>query len=257
MLYGTPAPQPVPTGLADGQWQRGEWLVNGVGHCGACHTPKGSLGGDRSGHQLSGAQMPVVDWYAPPLRGLAGSLSQARFLSAGQSADRAVAGPMAHVVAGSLQHWTTVDVNAAVTYLTSLPKPAARVAIGNTISISALEFERSMTAGAKLYERHCKDCHGTGGEGRSQVYPALAGNVAVQEQPPTNAIRLTLNGGYPPSTAGNPMPAGMPPYRTVMSAQEIADTLTFIRKSWGAQGSVVTAVDVEKYRGAWIGNHHQ
>ena len=100
-----------------------------------------------------------------------------------------------------------------------------------------------MQQGRKIYEENCADCHGDQGEGSAGAYPPLAGNRAVTMDPPANVVRIVLGGGYPPATAGNPRPFGMPPYATVLSDAEIAAVLTMIRASWGNNGSPV------EYRG--------
>jgi mono/diheme cytochrome c family protein len=103
--------------------------------------------------------------------------------------------------------------------------------------------------GARLYDQHCAGCHGDQGEGVPGVYPALAGNRAVVMHTPANAVHLVLEGGFPPATAGNPRPYGMPPFATVLSTDEVAQLLTHIRSSWGNQGTAVSALDVTRYRG--------
>ena len=80
------------------------------------------------------------------------------------------------------------------------------------------------------------------------IYPALAGSRAITTPVATNAIRMVLHGGYAPSTAGNPRPYGMPPFGQSMTDEEVASVVTYIRNSWGNQGTAVSPNDVNRYR---------
>ena len=104
--------------------------------------------------------------------------------------------------------------------------------------------------GAKLYETHCAACHGDKGEGVAGAYPALAGNRAVALASPANLVHIVLRGGFPPTTAGNPRPCGMPPFATVLSDQDVADLLSFLRTAWGHRAGAVSTLEVSRYRGA-------
>jgi mono/diheme cytochrome c family protein len=104
--------------------------------------------------------------------------------------------------------------------------------------------------GAKLYADHCAACHGEQGEGVADAYPALARNRAVALTPPSNLVHMVLRGGFLPTTAGNPRPFGMPPFATVLSDQDVADVLSFLRASWGHRAPAVSTLEVSRYRGA-------
>ena len=106
----------------------------------------------------------------------------------------------------------------------------------------------TMSRGAALYERHCADCHGGQGEGAHPAYPSLARNPSVSEPVPANAIKAVLNGGYPPVTARNARPYGMPPFFGVLGDADVAAVLTFVRASWGNAAAPVSRQDVERYR---------
>lgn len=103
--------------------------------------------------------------------------------------------------------------------------------------------------GARLYEQRCADCHKADGKGAPPAYPPLAGNAALSTESPLNPIRMVLNGGFPPSTAGNPRPYGMPPFGLSMTDQEIAAVVTYIRTSWGNKGRLVLPFEVERAHG--------
>ena len=104
-----------------------------------------------------------------------------------------------------------------------------------------------MQAGAKLYGQHCAACHGERGEGKGP-YPVLAGNRALSMGEPVNAIRVVLNGGFPPGTDGNPRPYGMPPFSHVLDDAQVANLVTYLRASWGNAAAPVSAVQVNRYR---------
>jgi mono/diheme cytochrome c family protein len=106
--------------------------------------------------------------------------------------------------------------------------------------------------GARLYGDHCAGCHGDRGEGVPRAYPPLAGNRAVLMTPSANLVHVVLRGGYPPTTAGNPRPFGMPPFATVLNDADVAELLTHLRASWGNRAPTVTALEVGRYRGASV-----
>jgi mono/diheme cytochrome c family protein len=249
LLYFKPgvyAPQPMHT--AD--WNRGAYLVEGLGHCAACHSPRNGLGA--TGTRLSGGQIPTTGWYAPALdadneAGL-GNWDQAhivQLLRTGVAPRGAVFGPMAEVVNQSLQYLTDADAQAMAVYLKSLPAaPAPR----HTVSVP----DDVMQAGRQLYGHHCADCHGADGRGTSvagnPAYPPLAGNGALTMPDPVNAIRIVLNGGFPPATGGNPRPFGMPPHSPQLDDAEVAAVVTYVRNSWGNAAPAVTAPEVNRWR---------
>lgn len=236
------------------EWNRGAYLAQGLGHCSACHSPRDSLGGTDLKSELGGGMIPVLNWYAPPLNGDAQtSLGNwktehlAALLKTGTAPQRSVSGPMAEVVFGSLQYAKDDDINAMALYLKSLPQQiSAPVAAAENVPD---ETRKNMIkAGAKLYENQCASCHQESGKGVPSIYPALAGSRAITTPVATNAIRMVLHGGYAPSTAGNPRPYGMPPFGQSMTDEEVASVVTYIRNSWGNQGTVISPNDVNRYR---------
>lgn len=232
------------------QWNRGAYLVQGLGHCNECHVERDAFGGMRSDQSLSGGQIPVQNWYAPDLStqangGLAGWSEQdiVDLLKTGQSAKGAAFGPMAEVVARSTQHLNDADLRAIAGYLQSLP---ARP--GVSYEPSQLDTKPILDQGAKIYAARCADCHGKQGEGVAGVYPPLSGNSSVNEPTGINAIRVVLLGGFAPATQGNPRPYSMPPFAQQLSDADVAAVVTYIRQSWGNQAPLVQERDVIKYR---------
>ena len=105
-----------------------------------------------------------------------------------------------------------------------------------------------MSLGKTVYDAQCASCHGAKGQGAPPHYPPLAGNQSIQMTSAVNPIRMVLNGGYPPGTAGNPRPYGMPPFAQTLSDNEVAAVVTYIRVSWGNRGAAVTARDANALR---------
>jgi mono/diheme cytochrome c family protein len=235
-------------------WNRGAYLVNGLGHCAACHGTRNALGAVEA-HGFRGGQLPMRAWHAPALTraGEAGvadwSLEDiAALLHTGRSARGWASGPMAEVVSGSTQHLNAQDLRAMAEYLQRLPAtpPAAQKAF-------TAEPERA-AQGAKLYEAHCAQCHGPQGEGGRTaagqwVVPALAGNRLVGMNPPANLVRAIALGGYGAPTATHPRPFGMPPFTHVMKDDEIGAVVTFLRSQWGHRAAPVSASEVARWRG--------
>ena len=226
----------------------GLYLVEGLGHCSACHSTRNRLGA--SGDTLSGGLIPTIGWYAPSLTsGSEAGLGDwdkehiVALLGTGISPRGSSTGPMAEVVARSLQHLTRDDLGAMAEYLKSLPASESPQP-----DRGAPASQQLLAEGKRIYDAQCVDCHGADGKGRQPAYPPLAGNRAVTLSPAVNAIRMVLNGGFPPGTAGNPRPYGMPPYGHELSDAQVAAVLSYVRGSWGNAAPPVTSPDVNRYR---------
>jgi mono/diheme cytochrome c family protein len=248
------------------QWNRGAYLVRGLGHCNACHATRNALGAQSDMMDLSGGVIPMQNWYAPSLASKAeASVSDwdlshiERLLLTGVAPRGTVLGPMAEVVLQSTQYLTPDDARAISVFLKAVPQPAPSEpgAIGKFIdelqrlgepdttgSLSASVAER----GAKIYGDRCAQCHGDKGEGVPGAYPGLAGNRAVNLPVTANLVQVVLGGGFPPATAGNPRPFGMPPYATALTDQEVAAVISYIRMSWGNRSGTVSERDVARQR---------
>ena len=158
----------------------------------------------------------------------------------------AVYGPMAEVVYNSLQYMTDDDTRAMSVYLKSLGEGSPP-----DVALSKLPIAESsllMRLGRTVYEGGCASCHGAQGAGMTPHFPPLAGNQSIQMDSAVNPIRMVLNGGYPPGTAGNPMPYGMPPFAQTLSDDEVAAVVTYIRLSWGNRGTPVSARQANELR---------
>lgn len=241
-----------PDPARDADWNRGAYLVQGLGHCSACHEARNAVGAIQSADNPSGGL--VLSWYAPSLRATAeASVAEwteadvVALLGSGINAHASTVGPMAEVVYESLQHLVPDDLRAMSVYLRSLPPTAVPEQPAYTrVPVNAV---RGMAeAGATLYREHCADCHGDAGEGRGAAGLALAGNRALTMESAVNNIRVLRFGGYPPGTPGNPRPYGMPPFGTRLSDEQIAEVLTYVRTSWGNNGRAVSAEEVRANR---------
>jgi mono/diheme cytochrome c family protein len=245
--------QPNPNKSAE--WNRGAYLVEGLGHCAMCHTPINALGGSSESQAFEGGLIPMQNWYAPSLTsnkeaGLGEwSIEEiVDLLRNGVSRRGAVYGPMAEVTFNSLQYLNDADVRAVAVYLKSLGQGSPLAA--EVSGIPAPESSLLMSFGQTVYATHCASCHATDGRGMPPDYPPLASNPSIQMQSAVNPIRMVLNGGFPPGTAGNPMPYGMPPFAQTLSDDEVAAVVTYIRAAWGNRGSPVSSRQANELRTA-------
>lgn len=247
------------------QWNRGAWLVQGLGHCGACHTPRGPAYNemgytDRSPLYLTGG---VTDhWYAPNLTGDPGSgLGRwsedeiVTFLRDGHN-DRAYAfGAMAPVVGASTQHLSDDDLHSIAVYLKSLPArepsgqyadtPAARAG-----TMAALHGGTPERPGAGLYLSFCAKCHGADGNGTQGKAPPLAGSSLALSRDATSMLRLIVEGSESPATPGGGASRKMPAFRAQFTDSEIAQVASFVRGAWGNAAPPIAPAEVTRLREA-------
>jgi mono/diheme cytochrome c family protein len=230
-----------PDASRSAEWNRGAYLVRGLGHCDACHASRNMFGAVSHRLDLGGGVIPMQNWYAPPMAGWEAT-HIAALLTTGVAPRATAMGPMAEVVFRSTQYLTAQDARAIATYLhSSTVKPA-------TAQPASRASERALARGASVYAEHCAECHGDRGEGAPPAYPPLAGNPTMNAAVVANGIKAVLNGGYAAATAANPRPYGMPPYFSVLNDQDVAAVLSYVRASWGNSGAPVSALDIERYR---------
>ncbi len=249
-LYFRPAVYRQDTGQSV-QWNRGAYLVQGLGHCNACHSERNALGASSGG--LSGGLISSLGWYAPSLTsdGEAGlgdwdTGHLAQLLKTGVSPRATVFGPMAEVVRESLQYLSDDDVQAMAVYLKTLPHTGGKAARHERDK--SPEAQAFFNLGNDIYVKHCVQCHGYAGKGLPPAYPPLDGNRALLMNEAANPIRIVLNGGFAPATAGNPRPYGMPPFAHTLNDTEVAAVVSFIRANWSNNAPPVNGADVDKYR---------
>jgi len=242
--------QPDP--LQTPQWNRGAYLVQGLGHCAMCHTQVNALGGSSESKAFEGGMIPNQSWYAPSLTsnreaGLGDwSLREiGDVLQVGISSRGTTYGPMAEVVYNSLQYMTDEDTEAMAVYLKALPP---RQSEPPPPSSARLVQPAVMETGRRVYEKQCGMCHGDEGKGHPPSFPPLADNQSITMSSPVNSIRMVLNGGYAPGTRKNPRPHGMPPFAHILDDEQAAAVVTYIRVAWNNTGTPVTPAQVYELR---------
>ncbi len=236
--------KPDPTKSAE--WNRGAYLVQGLGHCGTCHTPKTQLGGDDRARTFQGNALQ--GWFAPNItndteRGLGGwSVADiVAYLKNGHNATTASTGIMGEEITLSSSQMTDGDLTAIATYLKDLP--------GQTSSPAAVSAsDPTMTAGGAIYADECSACHGMDGKGVPYLFPSLAGSPNVRSVDPVSLTRVLIEGARSVATANEPTGPGMPSFAWKLSDDQVGAVLTYIRNSWGASASPVDPRQVEQAR---------
>jgi alcohol dehydrogenase (quinone), cytochrome c subunit len=254
-----------PQASRDAQWNRGAYLVQSLGHCGACHTPRGPAYEERGyteGDRLYLTGGTNDHWFAPNLSADPGSgigrLSAAEiaaFLQHGHGGGLVAFGSMVQVVEDSTQYLSDDDRLAIAAYLKSLPARAvsgrydarSQAALQSAYALKTGNVERP---GAGIYQAYCARCHQSDGMGVPQKYPRLAGNPAVLAPQATSLVRLLVEGGASPHTDGGPEPRKMPAFAGKLTDSEMAYVLTFVRNAWGNAADPVTPRDVSSLRSA-------
>jgi alcohol dehydrogenase (quinone), cytochrome c subunit len=259
------APKPKPfdaSTFADATIAQGAYFVEGLGHCGECHTPRGlalqvKAQRGRDGNEfLSGA--PVENWYAPSLRsgGLdtIGGWSEsqiARFLQTGVNHSGIAFGSMSEVIVNSTQYLTTEDAAATARYLKTLQGPlsADRVQFTyNERTDRKLASGDATDRGALLYLDNCAACHRPDGRGYEGVFPSLAGNPVVEAANPLSLVSVVLLGSKTSRTPATPAQFSMPAFAWRLTDQDAADIVSFIRSSWGNDAAPIEAPTVAALR---------
>ncbi|MCC5091207.1 cytochrome c [Xanthomonas campestris] len=246
----------------DAQWNRGAYIVEGPGHCGSCHTPRGLAFNEQGLHAadpdfLSGALLD--GWYAPNLRGDAkrgiGTWAEDdmfQFLKTGRNKHAVVFGSMTEAFNNSLQYLTDQDLRAVSHYLKTLPADPSKDGAAYQYDASSNQAlglaQRSQHPGAQTFMARCSSCHGVDGRGQAPWIPPLAGATSSMVEAGDSQINVTLNGSDRIVAANVPDAYRMPPFRKQLSDAEIAEVVSFVRTSWGNDGGKVDAKDVEKLR---------
>jgi len=244
----------------DPQWNRGAYLVEGLAHCGTCHTPRGLFFEEKDARgttnlYLSGARL---DDFSPiNLRGNEGdglgrwgADAIASLLKSGRNEHSAVTGSMADVVRHSTQYMTEQDVGAIATYLKSLsPAPGTRSGFAaNDTTTRTILAGTEQSPGGRIYMDSCAACHRLSGGGESLTFPTLAGNSTVLNSDPSSLVTVILNGARAPVTDAAPTGLAMPGFRWRYDDTDIAALATFVRASWGNDAPAVSAAQVSHLR---------
>ncbi len=228
------------------EWNRGGYLVEGVAHCGACHTPKNLLGADRRSQPYGGGL--VQGWFAPRLDSAERSGLKSwsvddivEYLQSGRNGRSLAGNLMAEVVVSSTSKMSDADVRAIAVYLKDLPAGAPEPAV-------APPPQAQMADGEKIYRGACIACHEADGSGAPRIYPPLPGNANLQSADPASTLRIILDGAQTVTTPRAPNTGSMPAYSDKLSDQQIADVATYIRNAWGNAAPAVTPAQVTKAR---------
>ncbi|HEX4150630.1 MAG TPA: c-type cytochrome [Steroidobacteraceae bacterium] len=244
-LYFADAPfAPDPTKSAP--WNRGAYLVQGPAHCGACHTPKTALGGDKTASALQGYR--IQGWFAPNLtndrhNGL-GDWSEAdivKYLETGHNRFDAASGPMADEVKNSSSLMSPSDLSAMALYLKD---QTGRATAAQRIDPK----DPRMVAGGAIYDDLCASCHKADGTGVPNLIPDLAASAAVASPEPTTVIRVMLEGANSVATKAEPTGPAMPTFGWQLTDAQIAAVGTYIRNSWTHASPAVTERQVHEAR---------
>ena len=245
---GTPF---VPDPTKDAVWNRGAYLVQSLGHCGACHTPRGigfqetamSEAGSSGAKFLAGEK--VENWNAVDLRGLWTVPDTVEFLKTGRNRFATASGGMTDVVLHSTQSTSQDDLVAIATYLKALPTDRPHLDVAGP---SGLVPETTWTTRGGLgYAQFCSDCHRPDGAGVPGVFPPLDGNPTVAAKDASTLVHITLTGWKTAETTSHPRVWTMPGFARLSDA-EIAEILTFVRTSWGRDAEPVAAKEVASAR---------
>ncbi|MGF6778512.1 c-type cytochrome [Paraburkholderia sp. GAS334] len=245
----------------DVAWNRGAYIVQGLGHCGSCHTPRGFAFQEKALDESDSAFLTggLLDgWFAANLTGEhnfgLGRWSEqdlATFLKTGANAHASAFGSMTSVINNSTQAMNDTDVKAVAQYLKSLPASGGYGGAQYAYDPKATKVSLNRPAndpGAKVYTAYCMHCHGVDGRGFAPMLAPLAGNPNVLEKDASSLVNVTLNGTGDLVVDGIPAPYPMPKYAPVLNDRQIADVLTFIRAGWNNNAPAVQPDDVAKLR---------
>jgi mono/diheme cytochrome c family protein len=231
------------------QWNRGAYLVQGLAHCGACHTPDNWLGGTKHSDAFEGGSAGL-HWAAPGLgvniRDGVGGWSAAQiveYLRTGANAKSASAGPMSDVVMNSTQYLSDADLNAIAFFLKNRPNDRAK----SPPKTAALGTE-ALAHGQALYLDNCTGCHNPDGRGVPKVFPPLTGSAAIQTDNPGTVIHVVLAGSKMAAPSSLPTGLSMPGFGWKLDDREIADVLNYTRHAWGNRAPLVDAETVAAVR---------
>lgn len=235
-----------PDATKSAQWNRGAYLVQGPGHCPACHTPKTRLGGDESKERLAGYSLQ--GWFAPNISdddnvGL-GRWSQAdivSYLKTGHNRFAGASGPMAEEIANSSSRMTDPDLQAIAVYLKAEPGRVPQ-------ALPLAPADPMMVAGAAIYRDLCSACHSPDGSGVPYLIPNLAESSSVASREPTSVLQVLLRGARTVATDKEPTAPAMPAFDWQLTDAQIAAVATYVRNSWGHAAPAIAAGDVKKAR---------
>jgi mono/diheme cytochrome c family protein len=231
-------------------WNRGAYLVEGPGHCAACHTPMNLLGAERRDKPYQGGK--IDDWVTLNLTGSGRdgltSWSQAdlvEYLRTGRNGQATATGSMGEVVYQSTSRMSDADLQAIATYLKALPGSEPSPAVQADVA--------ALRAGEAIYLDTCSACHRANGQGTPRLFPPLEGAASLQAQDPTTVVRVILAGARSVPTPGRPTPLAMPAFAWKLTDDQVASVATYVRNSWGNAAPPVSSGRVAGLRRRYAG----
>jgi alcohol dehydrogenase (quinone), cytochrome c subunit len=259
------APKPKPfdgKAFPDAEVARGAYFVEGLGHCGECHTSRGVALQVKAQNGRDGDEFlrggPVENWYAPSLRNggpdtiAEWSESQiSQFLQSGANHSGIAFGSMSDVIVNSTQFLSAEDATATAKYLKTLQDPPAN---GRARFAYDERTDRELASGdakkrgALLYLDNCAACHRPDGRGYEGVFPSLAGNPVVEADNPLSLVSIVLLGSKTARTSMTPAQFAMPAFAWRLTDQDAADIISFIRSSWGNDAKPIESPKVAALR---------
>jgi len=232
-----------PDASKSNDWNRGAYLVLGPGHCGACHTPKTFLGGDKSSDAFRGGKLQ--GWAAPAITSGQGPLANwspsdiTTYLKTGHNQYAAATGLMGEVVDLSTSKLTDGDVKAIATYLKDVSGPSSQP--------SSSSDKATLAAGGAIYQDLCSACHRQDGKGVPSMFPNLAETATVKANDPSTVLRVILQGAQTVSTDREPTGPAMPAFGWQLNDAQIAAVASYVRDHFG-KAPTVSESDVRKAR---------
>jgi mono/diheme cytochrome c family protein len=238
----------VPDANKSAEWNRGAYLVEGAGHCGACHTPKNVLGADKKDQALRGGA--IQNWFAPKIAGNMHDGTGAwsvddivEYLRTGRNGHSGAAGLMAEVVRNSTSKLPDADLKAIATYIKDVdggPNPPPPP--------EQQKSDPKTAAGAAIFADSCSACHAADGKGVPHMFPPLEHNANVQQRDPSTVIHVILQGARTAATDARPTPVAMPAFNWKLKDDEIAAVATYVRNAWGNHAPPVDPGQVRDMR---------
>jgi mono/diheme cytochrome c family protein len=244
------------------EWNRGAYLVEGIAHCGACHSPRNFLGAEKDDLALAGgvifdevAPRKYRPWSAVNLTSASTGLgawsaeSIVAYLTKGETDHAIVHGPMNEVVMNSTQHLEDADARAIATYLKALAaKGPASGPEKEPGSAQASKLKQPPSVGEITYTVHCGSCHLPTGHGDQVLGVALAGNAVVQAPDPASLINVILYGPHLPPPPFVSDRSRMKPFGKRLSDEDIAQLASYVRTSFGNRAGTVSGEQVRRQR---------
>jgi mono/diheme cytochrome c family protein len=229
------------------EFNRGAYLVEGLGHCGACHTPFNSFGANKADKYLQGNQ---IDYWAAPniTNDMQSGLGKwavediVQYLKTGQTGTTLASGPMKDVIENSTSKMPDADLRAIAVYLKE------RGAAGSPAPAPLAASDQRMRVGQAIFADTCSACHTREGTGVEHMFPKLAGNVVATQHDPSSLIRIVIAGGRAAATDTRPTSPAMPSLGYRLNDDQVAAVVTYVRNSWGNAASPVSAGTVRALR---------